>query len=71
MKTENICFVFLKDEKIKILNIQEVRQFEKDLLLDGWKHTATINPAVVLEYLYNTDDLLEVNWSVLHNILTT
>ena len=66
---KNIYFVYLKKEKVKILNYQESLEYGASLLKTGWKHTSTINPAVVLEYLYNTDNL-DIDWNTLHDILT-
>jgi len=41
-----ITFIYYKDGKIKCLTHKEALLQEKQLMIDGWKHTHTINANV-------------------------
>ena len=57
MKT---LYVYVKGNKIKVLDHDTALKTHRDILVDGWKHTNTINPCLWIENLYNdTDDLSE------------
>lgn len=46
-------FVYAKEGTIQCLFLPEACSSEPQLLEDGWKHTATINPKVWIEKLCN------------------
>ena len=49
-------FVYSKDLKIKVLNLEN-SQKEHDLLIEqGWVHTSTLDPCVFLEFICNNCD---------------
>jgi hypothetical protein len=53
MKNEP-AFIYFKEGKIKVLNLEEAKASEKDLLADGWQHKATIDLFLFIEHLYNS-----------------
>lgn len=65
----DLFFVYYKDGKVKILNHTEAVESKENLYFNGWKHTATINPATMLEYLHNNEDR-DFSWQSLHESLT-
>jgi hypothetical protein len=47
-------FVYRKDDKIKCFHCsQETIRQEKELMSNGWKHIATIDPCKAIEHMYN------------------
>lgn len=48
-----MVFVYFKNGKIKVLDLANATSQDADLKMDGWKHTATIDPCVWMEYLFN------------------
>lgn len=55
-----IVFVYAKDDKIKVLDLEKSKAEHDSLLADNWKHTATLNACVYIEYLYMVDNPLEI-----------
>lgn len=51
-----ILFIYAKDGKIKALNNQEATIEAPKLTIKGYKHTATIDAAVFLQYLSECSD---------------
>jgi PhoPQ-activated pathogenicity-related protein len=53
-KMDNIVFVYRKDDKIKCLpySAKNIIQ-ENELMSNGWKHIATIDPCKAIETMYN------------------
>ncbi len=54
-----IIFVYARDGGVRCLNYYESIHFAAQMVRDGWKHTATIDPAIWIEHLCNdavTDD---------------
>lgn len=66
---EQLYFVYYKDDKVKILDHRQAVESQENLFFNGWQHTATINPAVLLEYLHNKEDR-DFSWQSLHETLT-
>ena len=50
---QTFAFVYSKDGKIKVLNIEEAKRLQYELLKDGWVHTQTLDPCVYIQYLHN------------------
>jgi hypothetical protein len=50
---ENIVFVYLKDGKIKTLDIGHGKSEHEKMINDGWGHTATVNACDFIEQLFN------------------
>jgi hypothetical protein len=46
-------FVYARDGQIKCYSADELRPTEETLMTDGWKHTATIDPARWIERMAN------------------
>jgi hypothetical protein len=46
-------FVYCKENKIKVLGIEAVKEQEKQLLSEGWKHTATLDACKWIEFLFS------------------
>jgi hypothetical protein len=53
---DNILFIYAKKGKIKCYTADQLRGKELQLSLDGWSHTATINPALWIEDITNGRD---------------
>lgn len=49
-------FVYSKDCKIKVLNLENSQKEHDSLIEQGWVHTSTLNPCVYLEFLCNNCD---------------
>lgn len=43
-------FVYVKDGRVKCVSITEAKSLEQD---ESWEHTATIDPAVIIERMAN------------------
>lgn len=65
---KSIFFVYSKGEKIMILNLEDSLSEKDNLFFNGWKHTSTINPAILLEYFHNNEK--DFNWNTLNETLT-
>lgn len=68
MQINEILFIYAKDGKVKCLTVDEVRGKEIQMGMDGWVHTATINPAKWIEAMVNgyrepSDMLDEIQFS--------
>jgi hypothetical protein len=57
MNNEVFVFVYAKDNKIKVLGLEDSTQQHNTLLADGWVHTQTINACLWIEYLHNEYDV--------------
>ena len=53
-------FIYHLDGMSKVLDAEKARESHLGLLSNGWKHTATLEPCVWLEYILSLkgDDLL-------------
>ena len=53
----SVLFVYAKSGRVKCLpfgnSLGKMRKIERELLADGWKHTATLDPAAWIEHLMN------------------
>ena len=55
-----ILYVYAKKGKIKVLELKMAIDKHDYFIAHGWKHTATIDPCLWIENLYNnTDDVYE------------
>lgn len=50
---ERTLFVYAKSGRVKCYSAEEIRGREIQLALNGWKHTATLDPAKWIEALCN------------------
>jgi len=53
-KIDQILFIYALNGRIKCLSVEEIE--EPLLLAEGWKHTATIDPARWIEAMANGND---------------
>ena len=51
-----ILFIYAKDGNIKALDYDDAKLQHRSLIKQGYKHTATIDPAKFLEYLVQDTD---------------
>lgn len=58
----SLIFVYHSEEKkkIKVLSLNEAKEQNDNLLANGWKHTATLDPLKWLEYLFNEAEAEDV-----------
>jgi hypothetical protein len=49
---ENIVFVYVNKEKILILNHEKAKKQHDKLLIDGYKHVATLDATIFIAYLF-------------------
>ena len=51
----NLVFVYYSQEtkEIKVLNLQDAKSQNDELITKGWSHTATLDPCKWIEYLFN------------------
>lgn len=54
----NIVFVYYKEEKIKVLTLEQSKSEHENLISIGWIHTATLDSCVYIEHLFNNEDAL-------------
>lgn len=62
MENKTFVFVYAKDDKIKVLNIEESKERHAELINLGWIHTHTLDGCVWIQYLHNDceeSDLIE------------
>ena len=59
---QSLIFVYHNDEKkvIKVLSLSQAKERNDELLDSGWRHTATIDPCVWIEYLYNKTESIDI-----------
>jgi hypothetical protein len=50
---EQILFIYAKEGRVRCYTAEEIRGKEIQMALQGWKHTATINPARWIEAMAN------------------
>ena len=48
-----VVFVYSRDKKVKVLNIEEAKILNDSLINEGWKHTQTLNACAWIQYLCN------------------
>jgi len=53
VKLNRMLFIYSLNGLIKCLSEEELRPVESQMLHDGWKHTATIDPARWIESMAN------------------
>jgi len=53
-------FVYSKGEEVEVLTLMEDRFERERLILNGYKHTATLNAAAYVKYLANCKSQKEI-----------
>lgn len=56
----SIVFVYSKDGKVKVLDLEYATIKGNDLILKGWKHTATLEACKFIESLLNDAEDFEI-----------
>ncbi len=56
----NPIFVYKKEDTIKCLNLEEAQEQSYQLSADNWEHVSTLDPCVYIEYLHNTEKLINI-----------
>jgi hypothetical protein len=51
----NLAYVYALNSRVKVLTRQQVIEQKNDLLISGWKHTATIDPFQYIQKLVNRE----------------
>lgn len=51
-----ICFTYVKDGIVKVLNFEDAKANGKTLEADGWKQTMSFDPCWLLENLCNATE---------------
>lgn len=46
-------FVYIKNDKVKVLGLDEAKTQDSILKEQGWKHTSTLDPCVFIEHVYD------------------
>lgn len=62
--TNSIVFVYSKDGKVKVLDIENARTKNNNMEPNGWKHTATLDACKFIESLLNDAEDFEVLESI-------
>lgn len=58
---ENIfIFIYAKEKEIKVLNNTDAIKQKDELILDGWKHTCTLDPCIWIGYLHNVCEAVDL-----------
>lgn len=50
-------FIYHKEDKIKVLELDDSKALHIQMIEDGWKHTTTLNACAWIEYLFNQCDI--------------
>ena len=53
---DDTLFIYYKDGQIKALRLSDAKIWHDFHTVNGWKHTATINPSAWIQSLYESDD---------------
>ena len=61
-------FIYVKNGIVKALNCEEEIQTGKDLVNDGWKHSATLDVRRWIEHICNRSEDIEADVINLKNI---
>lgn len=61
------CYVYSKENKVKVLDHDTSLAISDLLIKDGWKHTATLNSVAFIQYLANCKSSFEVIKEI-HNL---
>ena len=51
--TETVVFVYIKDDKIRCLDLDQAKATGKSLIVEGWKHISTLDACKFIEHLHN------------------
>jgi len=60
----SVVFLYSKEGKIRVLDIENARTKNNDLEPNGWKHTATLDACKFIESLLNGAEDFEVLESI-------
>ncbi len=60
LRIHRILFVYARDGEVKCINYDESIQCAAQMVRDGWKHTATIDPAKWIEAMCNDPGSIEL-----------
>lgn len=52
----NFVFVYVKNGDYRCLNADESKVDGKQLVKDGWRHAATLNPEAWIEFILNSNE---------------
>jgi len=53
MQQDTFLFIYYNGKEIKALGREKAKEKHSEMIENGWKHTATIDTSVWVEYLYN------------------
>lgn len=56
MTQQVFVFVYAKGPKIKVLGLEDSKNQHNDLVVDGWKHTHTLDACLFIQFLHNKCD---------------
>lgn len=56
-----VIFTYSKNGILKVIDDEATQNTHDELLLNGWIHTATIDPCVYLQYLCNESKTIETD----------
>ena len=59
--TETVVFVYIKDDKIRCLGLDQSEAEGDSLIAEGWKHIATLDACRFIEHLHN-ERRLNLEW---------
>lgn len=52
-------FIYAKGKEIKALNIHDAKKLNMALVIEGWKHTQTLDACTWIQFLHN--DCKDIN----------
>jgi hypothetical protein len=52
----SIVFVYYKEDKIKVLTLEQSKDKHEQIISEGWIHTATLDSCVYIEHLFNNNE---------------
>lgn len=56
----SIIFIYHKAGVLKVLDTEQAKTMNDQLIYDGWEHTQTLNPCVFIEFLFNQCDEIDI-----------
>jgi len=53
-------FIYLKNDLVKVLDIEQSKSLDKELKKQGFRHIVTLNSAIYLQMLLNLTDEADI-----------
>jgi len=55
-----MVFIYLKEDTVKVLDLEDAKRLANQMIDDGWKHIVTLNSAIWIQMLLNLTDVEDI-----------